>query len=155
MRSGCWSSACAIPTLPWPKIPKQPPKKRLRTPSRSTYCAARKRINACAAVSLTVLMARLYDAEHAMSKLLVHSHAADADGCVLRVTPDSAGGRWVGFGASRLSDGVRLARSWPDRETCVVVIAGRVDATAGGRTWRGAGDRATVFDGAPTALYVP
>src|SRR5256885_5420437 len=132
MTSACWRSACAIPTLPWPKIPKQPPKKRLRTPSRSTYCAARKRINACAAVNLTVLMARLYDAAHAMSKLLVRSHVADAEGCVLRVTPESAGWRYVGFEAYRLCDGMRLARSSPDRETCIVIMAGRVDASAGG-----------------------
>src|SRR4051812_17737016 len=40
--------------LPWPKIPKQPAKKRCSTPSRSTYCAARKRTSACAAVCRTV-----------------------------------------------------------------------------------------------------
>src|SRR5438477_5068201 len=37
-------------TLPCPKIPKQPAKKRCRTPSRSTCCAARKRTSACAVV---------------------------------------------------------------------------------------------------------
>jgi 5-deoxy-glucuronate isomerase len=100
-------------------------------------------------------MARLYDAAHAMSKLLVRSHVADAEGCVLRVTPESAGWRYVGFEAYRLSNGMRLAGSSPDRETCIVIMAGRVDASAGGRGWRGAGDRATVFDGPPTALYVP
>src|SRR5216117_2419717 len=100
-------------------------------------------------------MARLYDAAHAMSKLLVRSQTADADGCVLRVTPESAGWRYVGLEAYRLSDGMRLARSSPSRETCVVIMAGRVDASAGDRGWRGAGDRATVFDGPPTALYVP
>src|ERR671923_185906 len=42
-------------TLPWPKIPKQPPKKRCSTPSRSTYCAARNRTSACAAVSRTLV----------------------------------------------------------------------------------------------------
>src|SRR5437762_3144156 len=47
-------------TLPWPKMPKQPPKNRWRTPSRSTCCAARKRTSACAAVSLIVAMPPLY-----------------------------------------------------------------------------------------------
>src|SRR5919198_6631374 len=41
-------------TLPWPKMPKQPAKKRCLTPSRSTCCAARKRTSACAVVSRRV-----------------------------------------------------------------------------------------------------
>jgi len=90
-----------------------------------------------------------------MSKLLVRSHAADAVGCVLRVTPEWAGWRYVGLELYRLSDGMRVAGNSPERETCVVVVAGRIDASAGGRAWHGAGDRATVFDGPPTALYVP
>src|SRR5262245_47144083 len=44
-------------TLPWPKIPKHPPKKTCSTPSRSTTCCARKRTSACAAVRRTVPVA--------------------------------------------------------------------------------------------------
>src|SRR4051794_5316743 len=40
-------------TLPCPKMPRQPAKKRCSMPSRSTCCAARKRTSACAAVSRT------------------------------------------------------------------------------------------------------
>jgi 5-deoxy-glucuronate isomerase len=73
----------------------------------------------------------------------------------VRVTPESAGWRYVGFEAYRLGGGTKLACSFPDRETCVVILSGRVHATAGDREWRDAGDRASVFDGEPTALYVP
>ena len=86
-----------MPTLPCPKIPKQPPKNRLLTPSRSTCCAARKRISACAAVRRTVPTPCLYDAPHAVSKLRVPSSPPDEDGCVIRVTPDSADWCFVGF----------------------------------------------------------
>ena len=86
-----------------------------------------------------------------MSKVLVHSHAPEADGCTLRITPQSAGWRYVGFEVYQLG---AVRRADPERETCVVVLAGRADLAAGGRTWKGVG-RHGVFDGDPVALYVP
>jgi len=86
-----------------------------------------------------------------MSKVLVHSHPPDADGCTLRITPQSAGWRYVGFEVYQLG---AVRRADPERETCVVVLAGRADLAAGGRTWKGVG-RESVFDGDPVALYVP
>ena len=90
-----------------------------------------------------------------MSNLVVHSHEPAADGCMVRVTPASANWQYVGFEAYRLAGGGVLAGSSLGRETCVVVLAGRVHFSAGGSEWRDAGERATVFDGPPTALYVP
>src|SRR5436190_6111175 len=50
--SGDSNRASPIPaTLPCPKIPQQPTKKRCSTPSRSTYCNPRNRTSACAIVS--------------------------------------------------------------------------------------------------------
>jgi 5-deoxy-glucuronate isomerase len=79
--------------------------------------------------------------------LRVESH----DGLV-RVTPESAGWTYVGFEVVHVTG--RLERSEPDRETCVVVLAGTCDLTAGDVAGRGLG-RSGVFDGPPTALYVP
>jgi 5-deoxy-glucuronate isomerase len=90
-----------------------------------------------------------------VSKLHVRSTEPDEDGCVVRVTPESAGWTYVGFDVYRLTEGMRLARTFAGRETCVVLLSGRAYLAAGGREWRDAGDRATVFDGPPTALYVP
>ena len=86
-----------------------------------------------------------------MSKVLVHSHAPEADGCTIRITPESAGWRYVGFEVYRLGTVRRTDR---ERETCVVVLAGHADLAAGGRTWTGVG-RESVFAGEPVALYVP
>ncbi len=86
-----------------------------------------------------------------MSKLLVHSHDPDHDGCVMRVTPESAGWRYVGFEVYLVGE---LRRAVPDRETCVVVLAGRVEFAAAGHQWLDVG-RTTVFDGTPVSLYVP
>jgi 5-deoxy-glucuronate isomerase len=83
-----------------------------------------------------------------MSSLRVASSGPDGDGCLVRVTPESAGWTHVGFAVHRV-DG-RLERLERERETCVVLLAGRCSLM-------GLGDaaRASVFDGPPTALYVP
>jgi 5-deoxy-glucuronate isomerase len=73
---------------------------------------------------------------------------------MLSVTPESAGWRYVGFEVYRLAAGARLERAAPGRESCIVVLSGRVHFRAGGREWRDQG-RDTVLDGLPTALYVP
>jgi len=86
-----------------------------------------------------------------MSKLIVHSHAPDVDGCLVRVTPEDAGWRYVGFEVYRLGE---LRRATTGIETCVVVLSGLVDFAAGGDTWVGVG-RDGLFDGPPIALYVP
>ena len=83
----------------------------------------------------------------------MHTHDPEADGCVLRVTPESAGWTYVGFAVYR--DG-SVAQRLDDRETCVVVLSGRANLAAGGREWRDVGGRDSAFDGgAPAALYVP
>lgn len=64
------------------------------------------------------------------------------------VTPESAGWTYVGFSVQRLSG--RLEGVEEGRETCIVLLSGSC-------SFMGLGDaaRATVFDGPPTALYVP
>jgi 5-deoxy-glucuronate isomerase len=84
-----------------------------------------------------------------MSALLrVGSGEPGSDGCVVRVTPESAGWRYVGFEVLRL-DG-RLERREAGREACVVLLSGRCSLCGLGEA-----ARASVFDGPPTALYVP
>jgi 5-deoxy-glucuronate isomerase len=90
-----------------------------------------------------------------MSKLLVRSREPGADGCIVRVTPESAGWRYVGFEVYRLPPGGRLERVSEECETCVVILAGRVHLEAAEKAWRDRGTRESVFDGPPTGLYVP
>ena len=81
-----------------------------------------------------------------MSSLRIPSDPA-AD-CRVRVTPERAGWTYVGFEVHRV-DG-RFERREEERETCVVLLSGSCSLL-------GLGDasRASVFDGPPTALYVP
>jgi 5-deoxy-glucuronate isomerase len=90
-----------------------------------------------------------------VSKLRVPSSPPDGEGCVIRVTPDSAGWRYVGFEVYRLVAGARLTRTYEDREACVVFLSGTGHVSADGREWHDVGERATVFDGPPAAFYVP
>ncbi|MEO8632275.1 MAG: 5-deoxy-glucuronate isomerase [Chloroflexota bacterium] len=90
-----------------------------------------------------------------MTSLLVRAHAADRDGCVMRVTSESAGWRYVGFEVYRIEAGARLRRELPGRETCVVVLGGRCDISSQAGEWTGVGSRATPFDGPPSGAYLP
>ena len=86
--------------------------------------------------------------------LLVKGHREGRD--IVAVTPQSAGWRYVGFAAYRLSPGERLRVHLPDREVCVVVMAGKATIQVGDNIWRGIGERASVFDDAsPHAVYAP
>ena len=91
-----------------------------------------------------------------MSKLLVRSAGSDARGCVLEVTPASAGWTRVGFKVCNLAAGQSLSGGEAGREACLVILAGRADIAAGDGCWLGIGERESVFtDAAPAAVYVP
>jgi 5-deoxy-glucuronate isomerase len=75
---------------------------------------------------------------------------------IARVTPATAGWRFVGFAAYRVAADEVVYVSEPDRESCIVVLSGAVDIEAGGQRWSSLGSRDSVFeDAAPYALYVP
>lgn len=88
-------------------------------------------------------------------KLLVKAAAESSE--IVKVTPQSAGWRYVGFAAYRLRPNESLALATkPTDEVCIVVLSGTVTVSAGGQTWRDIGGRASVFeDRAPYAVYLP
>ena len=91
-----------------------------------------------------------------MPQLRVRPHAPAADGTVLEVTPQSAGWQHVGFKVVHLQAGERHAATSADRETCLVLVAGTADISAGNQIFNDVGGRASPFeDKAPGAVYVP
>jgi 5-deoxy-glucuronate isomerase len=91
-----------------------------------------------------------------MSKLLIQSSKPDETGCVINVTPESAGWRYVGFQVHRLEAGQTLKGGAEERETCLVVLAGTADISIGGVQFTDVGGRGSVFDdAAPGAVYAP
>ena len=75
---------------------------------------------------------------------------------IARVTPESAGWRYVGFAAHRMSEGDTLDVHETGREVCIVVLTGTVTIETDGQRFSSLGARDSVFeDTAPYALYLP
>ena len=82
--------------------------------------------------------------------------AARTGRTIARVTPQSAGWRFVGFEALWLAPGELHEAQTGGGELCIVVIAGRVSVESGDLAWRDIGGRASPFeDVAPFAVYLP
>jgi 5-deoxy-glucuronate isomerase len=90
-----------------------------------------------------------------VTSLLVRAQPADRDGCVMRVTPEGAGWRYVGFEVYRIAAGARLRRELAGHEACVVVLGGSCDIRSEAGDWKGVGARATPFEGPPAGAYLP
>ncbi len=75
---------------------------------------------------------------------------------IVDVAPARSGLAYVGFSAHRLEPGEVLTVNEPDRESCIVLLAGAIDARAGDLAWSNLAGRASVFEErAPYAIYVP
>ncbi|MBN8887925.1 MAG: 5-deoxy-glucuronate isomerase [Rudaea sp.] len=76
---------------------------------------------------------------------------------LVRITPQSAGWRHVGFDAWHLAAGEELQIDVAeDRETCLAVLRGAIDFDTGALRRERFGGRASVFDAQPPhALYLP
>ena len=90
-----------------------------------------------------------------MSKLLVKAGANNAGGRNHRITPASAGWQHVGFETHALVPGAGLAGHEPARESCLVMLAGKMRVSAGGQDFGVIGERASPFEPAVWSLYVP
>jgi len=91
-----------------------------------------------------------------VSGLLIHASGSPAaDGAILRVTPESAGWRYVGFEVLALPAGAVAQRETGDRELCVVVIAGAVEVRSRHGVWSHLGGRIDPWAGRPDGAYLP
>lgn len=82
--------------------------------------------------------------------------AADADGSVLNITPESAGWTYVGFEVIKLSPGQQIARQTLDREVCLVLLSGIGNVKTAQAEWQNIGKRMSVFEKIPPfAVYIP
>lgn len=86
--------------------------------------------------------------------LLLKSSSLEYPSTGLTVTPESAGWTYVGLRVERLAMGGHLDLATGDDEVCLVPLSGSATVREGDNEWRV--DRpGAVFDGKPTALYLP
>ncbi|TDG00575.1 5-deoxy-glucuronate isomerase [Paenibacillus piri] len=80
-----------------------------------------------------------------------------ANGSMVTVTPASAGWTYVGFEVFRLTPGQSFQREADgSTELCAVLLSGKANASAGGKSWSGIGERMSVFEHKrPYCIYVP
>ena len=91
-----------------------------------------------------------------MPDLLVTSEGKPAqDDTLIRVTPESAGWEYVGFEVLRLGAGKGANRRTEGNEVCLVPLSGTCTVSAGDSEWRDIGGRESVFEGPPSAVYLP
>src|SRR6476619_231835 len=86
--------------------------------------------------------------------LLVKARREGRD--IVKVTPQSAGWRYVGFSAHRLAACETIEIAQPADELCIVVLGGVVTVSQRYVRFAEIGERRDVFDdGAPYAVYLP
>jgi len=93
---------------------------------------------------------------HSMKNLLIKpDFQLDSSGETLSMTPESTGFDYLTFRARKILRGDKFSSETGASELGMVVLGGRcaVESTAG--SWSAFGSRAHVFDGMPTALYLP
>lgn len=91
------------------------------------------------------------------SGVLIHGNRLGPEGAgeILSVSPQRAAWRYISFGVHALRPGGKLSAETGDNETALVILGGRCDVQSTAGTWKGLGQRQTVFDGLPHALYLP
>jgi len=82
------------------------------------------------------------------------THLLLRDGEWDSVDPASAAWRYLSFRVQRLRDGEEVTRRAEHEEIALVSLGGRLAVASSGEVWQ-LGGRATVFDGMPSALYLP
>jgi 5-deoxy-glucuronate isomerase len=91
-----------------------------------------------------------------LSSLLVTPHVPDDSGCVVRVTPEKARWKYVGFQVHRLAAGQTLRGGERDREACILLLTGCADVIVDNSRFGNVGARSSVFeDASPGAVYCP
>ena len=97
-----------------------------------------------------------------MSSLLSRKKAPDSNGLIQKITPESAGWKYVGFEVFILKSGESLEQKTGVREICLVLVSGKANIKTRHESWANLGERLSVFDsksiseGKPRyAVYAP
>lgn len=87
-------------------------------------------------------------------QLLIRSATPEGTGRIIEVTPESAGWTYVGLVVEQIAAGGTWNYAAEHDEICIVPLRGSATITCDGETWT-VSRPGTMFDGKPTALYLP
>ena len=90
-----------------------------------------------------------------MTELLIRPNVLKESGESLCMTPESTGFEYLTFRIRRMSRGEDFTSETNASELGIVTLGGRCSVKSSAGTWKDFGNRANVFDGMPTALYLP
>ena len=86
--------------------------------------------------------------------LLLHSEQPERAGAVIDVTPEQAGWEYVGLRVQLIEPGGFWNYASEQDELCIVPLRGSAVIESGDESWK-VSRPGTMFDGKPTALYLP
>lgn len=90
------------------------------------------------------------------SKLLCKMKTPGPDGCIQKVTPESAGWGYVGFEAYLLKPGMKVEQETGGMEVCLVFVAGKGSVKTADGSFEHIGKRMSPFERTPPySVYVP
>lgn len=91
-----------------------------------------------------------------MSKLLVPSKAVpDKDGNTIKITPESANWKYIGFEVYKLKKGEFFQTESKNKELAIVLVTGRANVFCNENNWENIGERMDVFEKKPAyTVYV-
>jgi 5-deoxy-glucuronate isomerase len=78
------------------------------------------------------------------------------DGCIQKITPETANWEYITYEVYQLEAGQSLSLPTDDKEVCMVIVSGKADVSTTNNKWENIGDRMSVFERkAPYAVYAP
>jgi 5-deoxy-glucuronate isomerase len=93
--------------------------------------------------------------QYGPQNLLVHPGNNPDPQVIVEVTPERAGWETIRFQARRLNAGSTWSSATEGFELALVVLSGTLDVNTSRGAWQQLGTRRSVFEGLPTALYLP
>ena len=97
-----------------------------------------------------------------MESLISRSQPPNSEGMIQKITPESAGWKYVGFEVFKLKSGQFLKQETANREVCLVLVTGKARVKTAHNSWEKLGERDSIFTDSsnlisnrPFAVYVP
>lgn len=93
--------------------------------------------------------------QYTADNLLVRPGKSSDPDAIVEVLPEAAGWEFIHFQARKLSAGETWKRETGAYELAIVVLSGTIGVSSDKGDWNALGERANVFQGPPTAVYLP